>query len=278
MARFYRPWLKRVTFVGTTDLSTAEFLRQDLEDARIEPLGDPRIERVLERRRLQSPSGVSLESDARVFVGASIWPEDFEAMKPTLEFLLTLPEWTLYLVPHEPEEKFLLSLEKWLDQAGAAHTRWSRKGETLPRVVLIDAVGWLAELYRHATVAFVGGGFRARVHNVLEPAAYGIPVLTGPFIDNSHEAVEMSRCAGGLFAASDSQALLGFMSGLVQDSFFRLEQGQLALQYVEQGNGAGSRYSDRLAQALDTLPVGAEKNPQILLTRAHIAPQPRGLE
>ena len=56
----------------------------------------------------------------------------------------------------------------------------------------MDKVGLLAELYLVGKIVFVGGSFRARVHNVLEPAAYALPILTGPFIENSGEAMEMA--------------------------------------------------------------------------------------
>jgi 3-deoxy-D-manno-octulosonic-acid transferase len=206
---FYKPWLERLTFLGTVDRSSAEFLRRELDTQSIGEIGDPRIERVLARRQIPSSLPIVKEAGSKIFVAASVWPQDFKALLPSLKYFLSQPGWRVFLVPHEPEQSFQKEIEESLKNEGIYSIRWSRRkpGVPLPGVVLVDSVGWLAELYRQADLAFVGGSFRRRVHNVLEPAAYGIPILTGPYIQNSFEAGQMGHLAMGLFSVKDASEL-----------------------------------------------------------------------
>jgi 3-deoxy-D-manno-octulosonic-acid transferase len=139
-------------------------------------------------------------------------------------------------------------IEESLKNEGIYSIRWSRRkpGVPLPGVVLVDSVGWLAELYRQADLAFVGGSFRRRVHNVLEPAAYGIPILTGPYIQNSFEAGQMGHLAMGLFSVKDASELTNRVRDLLNYPEFAREQGLRALHFLEERRGAGFRYSEIL--------------------------------
>ncbi len=244
--RWLRPWLERVTFLGTTDRSTAAFLREEIGASSVAAIGDPRVERVLQRRRFSDSTRLPTIPQP-AFVAASIWEEDFEALKPGLQRLLADAPWTVFLVPHELEPVFLHSIEDWAHGIGAGIERWRGRDVSAPfcRVVLVDEVGWLAELYRHATWAFVGGSFGHKVHNVLEPAAYGVPILTGPRIHNSYEALELQR-HGALFAAADATLLRECIENWLKYPQSATEQGQGALRFLEERTGAGQRYSEIL--------------------------------
>ena len=71
------------------------------------------------------------------------------------------------------------------------------------RVVILDAVGYLASIYRYASAAYVGGSFQQGIHNVMEPAIFGIPVLYGPVHKNSYEAIQFSNSEGGLIVQNE---------------------------------------------------------------------------
>ncbi len=251
--RLYKRWLERLTFLGTVDRSTADFLRRELNNQAIDVVGDPRVERVLMRRNLPAPATFALEPGSKLFVAASIWTEDLRALRPSLKLLLGLSNWRAFLVPHEPSENFLREIESELKKEGIYCVRWSKRrpGAPLPGVVIVDSVGWLAELYRHANLAFIGGSFRGRVHSVLEPAAYSLPIVTGPYIQNSFEACQMAGLSKGLIAAKTPEQLAKEIGHLAMDPNNALERGRRVFEFLKERQGAGQRYSQILSEGVE---------------------------
>lgn len=250
--RAYAPRLSRFRFIGTVDEKTKAFLKGSLS-VPVEALGDPRIERVHSRRKLAGKSGAESFLRGRpVFLFASLRPQDFEAVKPCLEMLITeYPQWRLLIVPHEPQEKFCAEIVAWLKARGAKARLWSRwllEPETESHLV-VNAVGFLAELYSLADLVFVGGSFTAKVHNVLEPAVYGKPILTGPFISNSLEASEMAEKDIGLFVTETPQALTTTARELLLSGEKREEAGRKLTAFMDSRRGASARYAHVLRSA-----------------------------
>ncbi len=156
-------------------------------------LGNPRIDQVflrLEQNRI-SENLHSLLSTHRSPMAAigSTWPEDVQEIKVWANEWLAKGGLLLW-APHLTEEvsviRNLFSDKKtllWSELINSSQIS-DIEGGTL---ILIDQMGWLAELYKYADIAFVGGSFRARVHSVLEPLAAGVPVWVGPYYENSPE-------------------------------------------------------------------------------------------
>lgn len=237
--RWYRPGLRRLDAVATVNTETRDLLIPLSPDARVVALGDPRRERALARAERGRRRGWHLGHGEPVLVLGSLWPEDFDALRPGLERIFG--EWRIVLVPHQPDEQFVERLLGWARKLGSAAlwSRWREKREDVTAVV-VDTVGELAEIYSLATAAFVGGSFRSRVHNVLEPAAYGIPVLTGPRFENSLEARELVGVGlSPLLPGDDIARVLGDAERLR-----RLGEGVRA--YFLSAPGTGSRYADFL--------------------------------
>ena len=97
------------------------------------------------------------------------------------------------LVPHEPTEAHLAQLESRLQGLGIQSTRYSSAKDWASGVLIVDKTGILAELYRVATFAFVGGSFKKTVHSVMEPLAAGALTFVGPLHTNNREALEMKN-------------------------------------------------------------------------------------
>jgi 3-deoxy-D-manno-octulosonic-acid transferase len=122
-------------------------------------------------------------------------------------------------------------------------------------VILVDRVGILGELYALAQVAYVGGGWgTAGLHSVLEPAAYGVPVLFGPRHQNAREAAVLVA-AGAAFEAADTAALQRRLASLLTDSSARARAGTEAHAYVAAGRGAAERGAD----VIDALLTGNDR-------------------
>src|SRR6185436_19255376 len=101
------------------------------------------------------------------------------------------------------------------------------------RVVVVDSVGILVSLYQYAHVVYVGGGFGAGVHNVLEPAVYGVPVMIGPNHRNSNEALELVA-RGAVVSVEGEEGVRDHLRRLVSDPALRDRMGKTALAFVDE--------------------------------------------
>jgi 3-deoxy-D-manno-octulosonic-acid transferase len=109
------------------------------------------------------------------------------------------------------------------------------------RVLIVDSIGILMALYQYAHIAFVGGSFRGGVHNVLEPAVYGIPVIFGPNHTNSQEAMLLldEKIA---FMGSDDKEMYRILRTLLSDETIRSESGQKAFLFIKKNIGATQKF------------------------------------
>jgi len=205
-----RRQLNELTAIGVTREEAALWLQAQVQGPKIRVVGDPRVERVLSRKEMARPAPwLPFFADQSIFLAASLWPKDYEALRESLvRMKREAPQWRVILVPHEPKQKFVNRLFNDLKIIGYKPRLWSRWLEEPDEscAIIVDRVGLLAELYRVSQMVLVGGSFAHRVHNVLEPAAYGCQLFTGPRIGNSLEALEL-QMAGLLTVAPDSAAL-----------------------------------------------------------------------
>jgi 3-deoxy-D-manno-octulosonic-acid transferase len=193
--RFYGRLYEDLAAIAAISEEDAERFRRYASDSlNVVAAGDTRFDSVC--GRIDSPTvplPAPLASAGRRFVIAgSTWPRDEEVVIPGFAALLELmPGQSLILAPHEPTQQRLGEISRSLRAAGLTSVRLSALTDDRPLeepVVVADGVGYLAELYRAGRIAYVGGSFTTGVHNVMEPAVLGLPVLFGPRIDNSYEA------------------------------------------------------------------------------------------
>jgi 3-deoxy-D-manno-octulosonic-acid transferase len=153
----------------------------------------------------------------------------------------------IVLVPHEPTESRLTYIEQLF---GSRQWLVRRLGRLSPgeqwQILLIDKVGILAETYRHADIVFVGGSFKAKVHNVLEPAVFGKPIVVGPYYRNSPEAVSMiEQCA--LLSVDNAEQLAALLEQWLESPDKARRLGTVAHTFVE----SRLRASDRIARFIE---------------------------
>jgi|WetSurMetagenome_2_1015567.scaffolds.fasta_scaffold44212_3 3-deoxy-D-manno-octulosonic-acid transferase len=224
-----------------------------LRHARLAAIGDTRYDQVSQRsaearRRNIIPAGIL--SGKRVIVAGSTWPEDEEVLLPAASRLLADGEnILLILVPHEPTVEHLEELEAKL-RGKSRFIRFSGLNEYAgEQVIIVDSIGILLTLYASAHVAYVGGSFRQGVHNVLEAAVYGIPVLFGPRHRNSREPLHLVEQGGG-FVVNGTGELYRALENLLRDDAARTSAGERALQFVRSQTGATGRFLDHLEPLL----------------------------
>ena len=221
--------------------------------------GDTRFDRVLQIRDAarQLPIVENFVRDcSNVFVAGSSWLPDEEIF---IRYFSEHPDWKLIIAPHVIGEDHLRQIEALLGDrqvvrystADTAQDYSSKGSQTppstlhlpqkelhpQPSVLIIDCFGLLSSIYRYASVTYVGGGFGVGIHNVLEAAVWGVPVIFGPNNEKFQEAQEL-KAAGGGFDIQGYDDFARLMDQFLADSQHLQQAGQQAGAYV--GTKAGA--------------------------------------
>lgn len=173
----------------------------------------------------------------KIIVLGSTWEADEEVILPAIMKLFKYMDDLLVIIaPHEPTQKRLENLEYTLGDI--SNIRFSFKNDyTNEKIILIDSIGILLTLYYYADLAYVGGSFKQGIHNVLEPAVYGIPVIFGPKNSNSQEAKKMIEIGCGIEIRNKSEAYKTFRNLLLDDDKIK-SIGKISYDYVNDNIGA----------------------------------------
>ncbi|HVZ78236.1 MAG TPA: glycosyltransferase N-terminal domain-containing protein [Gemmatimonadaceae bacterium] len=240
--------------VGAIDAEDAERLVSiGVRADRIRVTGDTRYDQVWERaQRADRASALlaPLASERPTLVAGSTWPADEEQLLPAFMALRrAVPEARMIIAPHEPTAAHLDPIERWARDGQVPLARLGTPQASSADVVLVDRVGVLGDLYALADAAFVGGGFHAAgLHSVLEPAAFGAPVVFGPRFTGSRDArLLVSR--GGSVSAPDAAAIEATLVAWLAHHDQGRAAGSAARALVTEGLGAAAR-SARLVEDL----------------------------
>jgi 3-deoxy-D-manno-octulosonic-acid transferase len=253
---------RRLQAVGAISGEDAErFGRLGVPEDRRSVMGDARFDQVW-RRAASVDRGSELLApfaggDVPTIVAGSTWPEDERHLLPAIAALAQKGRGArLVLVPHEPTPEHVRHARRRMDELelGCTMIGELRAGDANP-VVLVDRVGVLGELYAVADAAYVGGGFgSAGLHSVLEPAAFGVPVLFGPRHANAREAGELVA-AGGAFEVTGADDVERVLAGLLDVYEVRTRAGAKARACVQARLGAAERGAEMVERALETAPA-----------------------
>jgi 3-deoxy-D-manno-octulosonic-acid transferase len=244
--------------VGAISSDDAARLRQlGVRGDRITITGDARYDEAwarakaaraqLTQRALLQP----LESARPTLVAGSTWPADEAPLLDAWSGVTAkLPDARLVIAPHEPSRAHLDAIEGW---AAGAKLRTARLGSAEAAgadVVIVDRMGVLGDLYALAGIAYVGGGFHsAGLHSVIEPAAFGVPVIFGPRHTASRDAALLLERGGG-FSVNSSHDCASRILTLFTDASARAAAGNQARALVESGLGAAVRSCELVEQLI----------------------------
>ncbi|WP_426327588.1 3-deoxy-D-manno-octulosonic acid transferase [Pedobacter sp. R-06] len=231
---FYRNILKSVTYFFVQNKESEDLLKSiGLNNVTIN--GDTRFDRVYENA--QSPKQLNLiESfigNAPTLVCGSTWPEDEK-------ILLALPEkyssWKFIIAPHEIHESHIESIEKQFPVGSMRFSIFSSSNQAPNaehQTLIVDNIGMLSSLYQYGNVAYIGGGFGTGIHNTLEAAAFGLPVIFGPKYDKFQEAKDLIAI-GAAKSISTTAELIGAFEGFAENK----DAAEQAKRYVGDKKGA----------------------------------------
>lgn len=204
-------------------------------------LPDSRVDRILERVAHPGNTVVQVQHTIPTLIIGSSWEDDLELLIPSIKEL-PADSLRVIIVPHEPVESTLASIEEALPC-----TRLSRVNEHSQGHIVVDSVGMLLSLYARADAAYVGGGFGAGVHSVLEPAGYGLPLACGPHIERSRDAVALHDQGACTILRTHIEARRWIHDVVLNDTT-RAKIGERARAYVASQTGSSSVYATLVQQ------------------------------
>lgn len=240
----FREALKGFSFLFTQEKNSVDLLKS-IGVTNVIAAGDTRFDRVVEiangAKEIQLAKLFS-GNDGKVIVAGSTWPQDEELLFPAISAELN-KDWKLIIAPHELGEAHLSAIESALENIGIKKqsiARFSKANEVNIAsfsVLLIDNIGMLSSLYRYGNIAYIGGGFGKSIHNTLEAAVYGIPVVFGPRFEKFNEAKGLMAEGGG-FGVQSGQELKTVLQKLLSDKIAREDAGIKAGKFVKENTGA----------------------------------------
>ncbi len=180
---FFRKTLSAIDFFYTQN-ETSSLLLADLKMSNCQMVGDTRYDKVLENKsNLQRSERIeSFLLGEKAFIIGSSWPLDEEILVP---YIKKNPSKKFILAPHQIDEKHLKNIE---DALNGRVQRYTQPSQPNRHVLLLDTIGHLASAYSYGKIAYIGGAFSGKLHNILEPAVFGLPVVFGPSYKKFPEA------------------------------------------------------------------------------------------
>lgn len=238
-------------------------LLQSIDIKPVTVAGDTRIDRVLNLAAQAANNPVaqhfSGQSEGRpqpVLIAGSSW----EADETLILSVLDLPEFAafkLIIAPHDPSGQHLERLcARRTDLV--LHSRYTFEPSAETRILVIDNVGMLNTLYQYADIAYIGGGFGKGIHNTLEPAAFGLPVIFGPKYQKFEEARQFVQREGA-FPVENGQELVVVLHRL-QDPAFYQSASKAVLLYLQENEGASLKAVSWLESSMNERPISDAGN------------------
>lgn len=234
---FYRKALKAFTYF---------FVQNESSKQKIEAIGfnnvivsgDTRFDRVnaiLERDNSLDYIEKFKNNQTTIVIGSS-WPKD-EAL--VAEYINQAPDNVKFIIaPHNIKTEQISNLKSQITKSSVLFSEKNNLDLSNYSVFIIDTIGLLTKIYSYGTIAYVGGGFgNPGIHNILEPATFGIPIIIGPNFSNFAEALELVKLKG-CTVISNSNELKNSFDQLINDENFLKEKGQICKSYIQDNTGA----------------------------------------
>lgn len=238
---WYRKLLHCFTYLFVQDEASRTLLA-DYGIHNVEVAGDTRFDRVNEICSVRNhipQMDCFVEDGLPVIVAGSTWPADEVLLA---RFLQEHADVKLVVVPHEINEEHLHQIFQFFDGRYVRFSQATSNSLRHTKCLLIDNLGMLSQLYRYATVTYVGGGFGVGIHNLIEAAVYGKPVVFGPNYKSFREAHRLIGEGGG-FTISNYIELCGVLESQLTDS---TSAGIAAGRYVQSELGATEKILNKI--------------------------------
>lgn len=238
-----KPWAR--PFARSLDAFSVIFTQEGGSQERIRKVrtlpvvtaGDTRIDRVIQVKNDSTgiPEVENFVQGRKAVVFGSVWPADMKVVAPWINHH---PDTLVIIAPHDVSAPMVKEIRDMLTVSSVLYSE-QEKSPVPAHVLLVDRIGLLNRIYRYAWLSYIGGGFGKSVHNTLEPAVYGIPVITGPQIGKFPEAVQMQRFSG-LFVVKNADDFARVISRMEGNESLLADIREKQEMYFSSGSGATS--------------------------------------
>lgn len=245
---FYRKMLQLFTTILVQDKASAELVSPLLTPTQLSISGDSRFDRVIEIiAAKETIDWVNKLADKEIIVAGSTWSKDHKLLGTVAN---KWNELNWIIVPHHVDIASINDCLQYFPNA-IRLSDWVNKSETKmgkPIVLIVDQIGLLRNLYQYAKIAYIGGGFtKDGVHNVLEAAAFGKPVIWGPNDSKFQEAIGLRSADGGI-KIEDENSLNDAIESLLSDSKIYHKRCEAAKEFVQKNAGATQKTIEKIKQ------------------------------
>lgn len=233
---FYRKALKTFTRFFVQDNNSKQLLL-NIGVNNVIVSGDTRFDRVSEilERDNSLPFIKEFKNHKTTIVLGSSWPKDEDVL---IGFINSANSAKFIIAPHNIKHDQIQQLKNSITKKTVLFSEKEGKNLSEYDVFIIDTIGILGKIYSYADIAYVGGGFgTSGLHNILEPAAFGVPIIIGPNHEKFPEAIAMIHM-GGCIAVSNKEEIKETLSSLIYNEDYRLEKGHIAGTFVSMNRGA----------------------------------------
>ncbi|MCF6248708.1 MAG: hypothetical protein L3J69_15335, partial [Desulfobacula sp.] len=198
--------------------------------------GDTRFDRVAEivKAAKKIPVVEKFKNNELLIIAGSTWKPDEELL---IEFINQTPNIKFIIAPHEVSDVNINRIHQLLKKPAISYSKVDETEISNYQVLIIDSIGLLSSLYQYGNVAYIGGGFGVGIHNILEAATFGMPVIFGPNYLKFKEAVDLIS-NGGAFSITNSNELVARINRLISDEKSLKISSQNSKNYVEKNVGS----------------------------------------
>ena len=235
---FYRKSLDAFDFFFVQNESSKQLL-QSLGHQNVLVSGDTRFDRVstiLEKDNTLDFIAEFKDNKITVVVGSS-WPKDEEIIAQYIN-QYSNENVKFIIAPHNIKAEQIANLKTLITKPTVLFSEKENQSLSDQHVFIIDTIGILTKIYSYADIAYVGGGFgNPGIHNILEPATFGIPIVIGPNYSHFAEATALVKLEGCVSIANNKDLLETF-DDLIYKPDIRFQKGAICRQFVQQNKGA----------------------------------------
>ncbi len=244
---WFRKMLKEIQWIFVQDASSEQLLK-NINTGNSSVSGDTRFDRVLgvTRQKRSFPIIEQFAENSRIMVAGSTWPPDEELM---VGLINTFSDRLKFIIaPHEIHQERIDTLQQKIKIRTVRLSEAENHDLKAAQVLIIDSIGILLHLYQYAQFAYIGGGFGKNIHNILESATFGVPVIFGPNYHKFQEATDLIGL-GGAFPVHNYKELEKIVHKLSGDKNFHDKCSGICSQFVLQRAGA----TDMIMKKIESL-------------------------